>query len=35
LHLDLEPKPGADQVRLAVQDNRTGMVGTINARLDQ
>jgi VWFA-related protein len=35
LHLDLEPKPGADQLRLAVQDNRTGMVGTINAPLDQ
>ena len=29
LHLDLEPKPG--QLRLAVQDGRTGMVGTINA----
>jgi VWFA-related protein len=29
LHLDLDPKPG--QLRLAVQDGRTGMVGTINA----
>jgi VWFA-related protein len=29
LHLDLDPKPG--QLRLAVQDARTGMVGTINA----
>jgi VWFA-related protein len=29
LHLDLDPKPGA--LRLAVQDARTGMVGTINA----
>jgi VWFA-related protein len=28
LHLDLDPKPG--QLRLAVQDGRTGMVGTIN-----
>lgn len=28
-HLDLDPKPG--QLRLAVQDARTGMVGTINA----
>ena len=28
-HLDLDPKPG--QLRLAVQDVRTGMVGTINA----
>jgi VWFA-related protein len=35
LHLDLDPKPGADQLRLAVQDNRTGMVGTINAGLGQ
>jgi VWFA-related protein len=35
LHMDLDPKPGTDQVRLAVQDNRTGMVGTINARLGQ
>jgi hypothetical protein len=35
LHLDLEPKPGTDQLRLAVQDNRTGVVGTINARLGQ
>jgi len=29
LHLDLDPKPG--QLRLAVQDARTGLVGTINA----
>jgi len=29
LHLDVDPKPG--QLRLAVQDGRTGMVGTINA----
>jgi VWFA-related protein len=29
LHLDLDPQPG--QLRLAVQDARTGMVGTINA----
>ena len=29
LHLDLDPKPG--QLRLAVQDVRTGLVGTINA----
>ncbi len=28
-HVDLDPKPG--QLRLAVQDARTGMVGTINA----
>jgi len=29
LHMDLDPKPG--QLRLAVQDARTGLVGTINA----
>lgn len=29
LHMDLDPKPG--QLRLAVQDERTGLVGTINA----
>ena len=29
LHLDLDPKPG--ELRLAVQDARTGLVGTINA----
>jgi VWFA-related protein len=29
LHLDLDPQPG--QLRLAVQDARTGLVGTINA----
>ncbi len=29
LHLDLDPKPG--ELRLAVQDARTGMVGTIKA----
>src|SRR5215472_12015880 len=28
LHLDLDPKPG--QLRLEVQDERTGRVGTIN-----
>ena len=31
LHMDLDPVPGAAQVRLAVQDGRTGMVGTIDA----
>lgn len=29
LHLDLDPQPG--ELRLAVQDARTGLVGTINA----
>jgi hypothetical protein len=31
LQLLLDPLPGAGQVRLAVQDGNTGMVGTINA----
>jgi len=31
LHMDFDPAPGAAQVRLAVQDIRTGMVGTIDA----
>lgn len=31
LHMDLDPVPGATQVRLAVQDAKTGMVGTIEA----
>ena len=31
LHMDLDPVPGAAQVRLAVQDAKTGMVGTIDA----
>lgn len=31
LHMDLDPVPGTAQVRLAVQDVRTGMVGTIDA----
>ena len=29
LHMDLDPHPG--QLRLAVQDARTGLVGTITA----
>jgi hypothetical protein len=29
LHMDVDPKPG--QLRLAVQDARTGLVGTVNA----
>jgi hypothetical protein len=29
LHMDIDPKPG--QLRLAVQDVRTGLVGTIKA----
>ena len=31
LHMDLDPKPGDIQVRLAVQDLRTGLVGTLDA----
>jgi VWFA-related protein len=31
LHMDLNPQPGKNQLRLAVQDLRTGMVGTIKA----
>jgi len=31
LHMDLDPVPGANEIRLAVQDVRTGMVGTIDA----
>jgi hypothetical protein len=35
LHMDIDPQPGSGQVRLAVQDNRTGLVGTIDAPLAQ
>jgi len=36
LHLDLNPSPDKkNQLRLAVQDDRTGLVGTINAALTQ
>jgi VWFA-related protein len=35
LHMDLDPKPGNNQVRLAVQDIRTGMVGTLDAPAPQ
>lgn len=35
LHMDIDPQPGSAQVRLAVQDNRTGLVGTIDAPLEQ
>ena len=31
LHMDLDPMPGNNQIRLAVQDNRTGMVGSLDA----
>jgi hypothetical protein len=35
LHLDIDPQPGNNQLRLAVQDNQTGLVGTIDAPLGQ
>jgi VWFA-related protein len=31
LHMDLDPQPGNNQLRLAVQDVRTGLVGTVDA----
>ena len=31
LHMDLDPQAGNNQLRLAVQDGRTGLVGTIDA----
>jgi VWFA-related protein len=35
LHMDIDPQPGNNQVRLAVQDVETGLVGTIDAPLTQ
>lgn len=35
LHMDIDPQPGSNQARLAVQDNQTGLVGTIDAPLTQ
>ena len=35
LHMDLDPQPGNNWLRLAVQDNKTGLVGTIDAPLGQ
>jgi hypothetical protein len=35
LHMDLDPQGGTNQLRLAVQDSRTGLVGTIDAPLTQ
>jgi VWFA-related protein len=31
MHMDLDPLPGKNQLRLAVQDNRTGLVGSLDA----
>jgi len=33
--MDLDPQPGNNRLRLAVQDNKTGLVGTIDAPLGQ
>jgi hypothetical protein len=33
LHMDVAPPPGVAQLRLAVQDGRTGLVGTVDAAL--
>lgn len=35
LHMDLDPQAGKNQLRLAVQDTRTGLVGTIMAPVPQ
>jgi hypothetical protein len=31
MHMDLDPQAGARQLRLAVRDNRSGLVGTVSA----
>jgi hypothetical protein len=33
LHMDIDPQPGKNDLRLAVLDARTGMVGTIDATM--
>lgn len=35
LHMDLDPQPGSNQLRLAVQDNATGLVGSLGAPMPQ
>jgi hypothetical protein len=35
LHMDLDPQPGNNQLRLAVQDNRTGLVGSLGVPMPQ
>ena len=35
LHMDLDPQPGNNQLRLGVQDNRTGLVGSLSASMPQ
>jgi VWFA-related protein len=34
-HMDLDPQPGNNQLRLAVQDSHTGLVGTLDAPAPQ
>jgi hypothetical protein len=33
VHIDIEPPTGSDQLHLAVRDNHTGYVGTLEASL--
>jgi hypothetical protein len=35
LHMDLDPQPGKNQLRLAVEDNRAGRVATLEAPTPQ
>jgi hypothetical protein len=35
LHMDLDPQPGTNQIHLAVQDVRTGLVGSLEAPMPQ
>lgn len=35
VHLDIDTPPGQNQLRLAVRDNHTGYVGTLQAALGQ
>jgi VWFA-related protein len=35
LHMDLDPQTGNNQLRLGVQDNRTGLVGSLGAPMPQ
>lgn len=35
LHMDLDPQAGNNQLRLGVQDNRTGLVGSLGAPMPQ
>ena len=35
LQMDLDPQPGNNQLRLGVQDNRTGLVGSLGAPMPQ